>query len=140
MLAIGTTQEIRLKTLKGKVGYKITKFQTISNRPGGADTTTITTIMNKANGVDDGIATIDLSNPSIMAVSYSMTGSSTTETSHETIVIDSAITNQNMFITAGDPDGGTVAVNYYIELETMALNDTQATQLTLKALRNVASR
>ena len=35
---------------------------------------------------------------------------------------------------------GTHETNYYIELETVALSDSQSTQLTLKNLRTIASR
>ena len=64
---------------------------------------------------------------------------STSESSHETIVMDNTVFNQDIFITAGDPDGGTVAVNYYIELEAMELSEIETTQLTLRNLRTITS-
>ena len=36
-LAIGLEDRIRLKTIKGKIGYKITKFQILPTTPGSAN-------------------------------------------------------------------------------------------------------
>ena len=140
MLAIGAVDQLRLKTNNGKTGYQVTKFQTISNRPGAQDSTSVTTIFKKSTGVAAGVERIDLTNPNVIAVSYQKNGDGTTETDATTIIADPMVFNQDVFITAGNPDGGTEPVNYYIEIESMAINDIEATQLTLQSIRTVTSR
>ena len=140
MLQIGTRDQLRLKTLKGKVGYQVTKLQTINNRPGAQDSTSITTLYKKAGSIDDGEERIDLSNPNVVAVSYQKNGDGTTETDATTIIADPMVFNQDLFITAGNPDGGSEPINYYIEIESKPLSDREATLLTLQSLRTVTSR
>ena len=65
--------------------------------------------------------------------------SSSLYTTHENIVFDNEKFNQDIFITITDADGNTTPGNYYIELETMALTDIEATMLTLQSIRQVMS-
>ena len=139
MLAIGEVDRIKLSTMDGKTGYKITKFQTINNRPGAQDSTSVTTITNKENGVAAGVDRIDLSNNTVLAVAYTKHGDGSTETDNTLIILDNKVINQDIFVTAGNPDGGTDPVNYYIELETMPLTDLEATYLTLQNIRTITS-
>ena len=67
-LAPGTQEKIRLKTLKGKTGYKITKFQLISTLPG----TTNIEYVGKITKITENsiIGDVQLTDSNIMAVCY----------------------------------------------------------------------
>ena len=136
-LPIGVEQQIDLKTLKGKVGYQIKQFQVISTTPGAV----VSELVGKITKVKDPNIgpSINFTNSDLMAISYTQETTSSSGGSNQIIIFDNEITNQNMFITMTDSSGATVPTNYYLELETMALNDLQATQLTLKNIRQVLS-
>ena len=138
MLAPGTQEKIRLRTLKGKKGYKITKFQLISNLPGS----TAYEYVAKITKVEEPsiVADVNFTDSKLMAVVY-LKGSfqSTQAPTTERIIFDNEITNQNMFINISDAAAGSTACNYYIELEVVELSDIQATELTLRNIRQVVS-
>ena len=140
ILAMGLEEKIRLRTLKGKVGYKVTKFQLMSNLPGGSSTN-IEYIGKITKKPDPNITNVvDLTDDNIMAVAYYVDNNSTAVPPNDTIIIDNAVTNQDIFVNIVDAAGGSISCNYYIELEKIKLSDIEATQLTLRNLRNVASR
>jgi hypothetical protein len=134
-LPVGTQAKIDLKTNKGKVGYRITKFQIISETPGTNNIELIGQIFKKTQeGLIGPVVNFD--NQDLMAVAFHVTqyGPQTD------IIFDNSVTNQNIFITMTDQSGNTVPGNYYIELETMDLSDVESTMLTLKSLRDIASK
>jgi len=138
-IPIGLQERIKLSTLNGKTGYKITKFQILSSAPGAGDVEYIAQIY-KTDASTNINTTPDFSNGSLLAVIYYQDHQSTAYPSSTDIIFDGVVFNQDIHINVSDAGGGTVPCNYYIELEAMSLTDIQATQLTLKALRNVASR
>ena len=85
-------------------------------------------------------AVVDLTDDNVMAVAYYVDNNSTAVPPNDTIIIDNAVTNQDIFVNIVDAAGGSISCNYYIELEKIKLSDIEATQLTLRNLRNVASR
>jgi hypothetical protein len=136
-LPIGEQERLRLKTIKGEVGYKITKFQIISTTPGGGNAEFIGKI---TKVFDDSISTtVNFTDSDLMAVAYLQDHSSSANSASEVIIFDNAITNQDMFVNITDAGGETVPCNYYIELEAMKLSDLEATMLTLKNLRTITS-
>ena len=137
---MGLEDRIMLRTLNGKTGYKINKFNIMSTTPGQGNVEMIGQLFDKSQ-VGSISSTVDFTNNELMAVAMYHDGAANDTTHFETSTIfDNEITNQNMFVSITDATGSTVACNYYIELEAIALTDIQSTQLTLKALRNVASR
>ena len=140
ILAMGLEDQIRLRTLKGKIGYKVTKFQIMSNLPGGGSTN-VEYLAKITKKPDPNITSVvDLTDDNIMAVAYYVDNNSTAVPPNDTIIIDNAVTNQDIFVNIVDAAGGSISCNYYIELEKIKLSDIEATQLTLRNLRNVASR
>ena len=140
ILAMGLEDQIRLRTLKGKTGYRVTKFQLMSNLPGGGSTN-IEYIGKITKKTDPNItAVVDLTDDNVMAVAYYVDNNSTAVPPNDTIIIDNAVTHQDIFVIIVDAAGGSISCNYYIELEKIKLSDIEATQLTLRNLRNVASR
>jgi len=141
-LDMGLQDQIRLKTNKGKVGYKITKFQVLSTLPGqGSGHEYIAQIYNKDQTGSIG-GTVNFTDSELLAVvfqEFRNTAAGTGAGMNTTIIFDNAEFNQDIFISITDATGGTTPCNYYIELETMELSDIQSTQLTLKNLRTITS-
>jgi len=133
----GLEERIKLSTLNGKTGYQITKFQVISNTPGVAEYETTVKIYSKPQG--SGSTSIDFSESDLLAVAYVEDHPSAAYPTAETVIFDNSVFNQDIYVNTASVTG-TVKINYYIELEKMTLSDLQATQLTLKSLRQIASR
>ena len=140
MLTSGNQEKIRLRTLKGKKGYRITKFQIISELPGTSDYEFIA----KITKVRDPsiVADVQFTDSKLMAVAY-LKGRSGADFNDftEQIIFDHEITNQDIFVQVSDADATTLTVgcNYYIELEEIELSDLQATEITLRNIRQVTS-
>ncbi len=138
-LAIGDEERISLSTIKGKVGYKINKFQLISTTPGAGDYEYVGKIT-KVKDPNIG-AIVKFTDADLLGIVYYKGKLSANEpASTDTIIFDNEKFNQDIFVNITDAGGGTIPCNYYIELETMNLSDLEATMLTLKNLRTVYSR
>ena len=136
-LPVGEQDRIRLKTNTGKTGYKVTKFQLISTAPGTANYEYVAKIT-KTDQTGSITSTINLTDSDLLAVAYHKAASSGDRTAvDDTIIFDNEKVNQDIFINITDASGGTLDCNYYIELETMSLNDIETTQLTLQSIRQV---
>jgi|TARA_R110002020_G_scaffold173896_1_gene364869 hypothetical protein len=138
-LAIGLQDRIKLSTIQGKVGYRITKFQLFPTSPHTVDVALVCKIFKK-DQTGSISPTVDFTDSDLMGVAAYEDKASSDKVTHETILFDNEITNQDIFITMADADSNTTPANYYIELETMSLNDIESTMLTLKSLRTIASR
>ena len=136
-LDIGLEDRIRLKTIKGKVGYKIIKFQILPSTPGAAEFELVGKIT-KVKDPNIG-PTVKFTDSDLLAVAYYQDGSSISNNASVDIIFDNEIVNQDIFVNMTDASSGTVPGNYYIELETMDLSDIETTQLTLKSLRTILS-
>ena len=138
-IAIGQQDRIRLRTIKGKVGYKITKFSTLSSAPGTTDHELVTKIFKTDQSAAVSPA-VDFTDSDLLAVSYYKEGDSNGNVmAYESIIFDNEVVNQDIFVTMQDATGATVAGNYYIELEAMPLSDLETTKLTLQSIRQVIS-
>ena len=139
-IAIGQQDRIRLKTIKGKVGYKITKFSTLSSAPGTTDHELVTKIFKTDQSAAVSPA-VDFTDSDLLAVSYYKEGDSNGNVmAYESIIFDNEVFNQDIFITMDDATSATTPGNYYLELETMDLSDIETTKLTLQSIRTVTSR
>ena len=137
-IAMGTEEKINLRTIRGKVGYKITQFQIISNQPGD-NYEYVAKIFSKSQ-VGSISALVNFTESDLLAVSYLKEGSGTNQGVNDIIIMDNRVTNQNIFVTIADASSNTIPCNYYIELETMALSDIETTKLTLQSIRTIASQ
>ena len=131
-------QQIRLKTNQGKIGYKITKFQILSTTPG----VNSHELVGKITSVPDPSPgpTVDLSNSDVLAVAYHTDLGNANVATSDSIIIDNAMVNQDIYVQIANATGGGTPANFYIELETKALSDIETTKLTLQSLRQVTSR
>ena len=137
ILGEGLEEKIKLSTLKGKIGYKIIKFEVMNSTPGVDHYETTTKVYSKAQGA--GSTNIDFSESDLLAAAYVEDNNQSTYPLSQTVIFDNEIFNQDIFVNTASTQG-TVPVNYFIELETVALSDIQSTQITLKSLRTIASR
>ena len=138
-LNIGTEDKISLKTIKGKIGYKITKLQAISTKPGTVDHDEVLMQVFSKSQIGSIGNEVQFTNSELLAVCFYEDNDNPAYMASNLIIFDNQPFNQDIFISATDVGGGTKPVNYYIEIETMELNDLQATQLTLKNLRTITS-
>lgn len=136
-LPIGEQDRIRLKTINGKVGYKITKFQIITTTPGNGSTEMIGQIY-KTDQTGNITTTVDFSDKDLLAMAFYQDGSTIDNTQNMTVIFDNEKFNQDIFVNITDVSGSTVPGNYYIELEAMALSDLESTMLTLQSLRTIS--
>ena len=141
MLAEGAQDRIRLSTIKGKVGYQITKFEIMSHIPGdGNDTEHILMIWKTERTTTElgntTTAQPDFTNSELLAAGINI--QDVTGSGHgywvETI-FDNEIINQDIYISCRDVGGVAIACNYYLELEVISLSERGAEYTTIKDLR-----
>ena len=133
LLADGGQDRIRLQTIKGKVGYRIVKFQIMQEKPGDSDFEFICMIWkNEQSSV---IGTVDFTNSDLLAAAI-MEGNTTLSALNAAgpIIFDNEVFNQDIYITSKDLSTGE-SCNYYLELEVIPLDDAGAEYTTLKDMR-----
>ena len=134
MLPIGLEEKIHLSTNDGLTGYRINKFQIISNTPGGGNAEFIGKIRLTS---DSNISVaVDFNDPDLLAVAYLQDHSSSVNSSSTIIIFDNETFNQDIFVNIVDAGGETVPCNYYIELEQMKLDLNHSTYITIKNIRS----
>ena len=138
LLADGGSERIRLSTNNGLTGYKVIKFQGIQNTPGTGQSVEAVMKLDTTDKTKNGTVAVDnivdFRSPTLIGVVYYQDNNGTAELSNETIIFDSMIFNQDIFITHIDSDGA-VPMNYYLELEQVKLSENEATVATLKDMR-----
>jgi len=129
----GEQQEIRLSTSDGLIGYRILKLQAIDKDPGTNTLEGIFKVYTTKRSTIDGSVQFD--DPTLVATCYFENNTSGTYSSWDTIIVDNVVFNQDIFITYVDNSGGSVGCNYYLELEQVKLDLSEATVATLKDMR-----
>jgi len=135
LLADGGQDRIRLSTIKGKVGYKIIKCQLLSEKPGAVSQQSVVKIYKEEQSTIDGI--VDFTDSTLLASGIYILSDNVTAiwNTSETIIFDSEVFNQDIYITHSDIATGQKC-NYYIELEVIPLDDAGAEYTTLKDMRS----
>jgi len=133
LLATGGQDRIRLSTIKGKVGYRIVKFELISKAPASTTQETVVKIVKNDGETID--ANIDFTDSGLLAAGYFEGHSNSTDFGGTIIVFDGEIFNQDIFVMGVDGSGSGMPINYYLELEVVPLDDAGAEYTTLKDLR-----
>ena len=132
ILADGGQDRIKLSTIKGQVGYKISKFQVIgqdASESYEAVTKIYTTLQST---IDD---SIDFTVSDLLAVAmYQQNITGQDYPLDQIAIFDGEIINQDIYITyvTGTGSGD---MNYYIELEVIPLTEQAAEYTTIKDLR-----
>jgi len=137
LLADGGQDRIRLQTIKGKVGYRITKFEVITTLTGtgGAKESTLMIWKTSQSSVSTTVATVDFTDSDLLAIAFYKSQDNPVYASTHRVIFDNEIFNQDIYITHTNTDGS-VACNYYFELEVIPLDDAGAEYTTLKDMRS----
>jgi len=137
LIADGAQDTIVLHTNDGSTGYRIVKFQIITQLPGATQVEHIVKIYKVAQTAVDGA--IDFSDQTLLgAAEYAANDNGWTTGSHA-VIFDNEVFNQDIYITGIDVNGS-YNVNYYIELEQASLDLGENTVATLKDIRNKGVR
>jgi hypothetical protein len=128
----GDIETIRLSTNNGLTGYRINKLQVIAT-PGYNMECTL-----KVFTVPQDAATVDIefNSPTLLAAA-TWTSSSSGESypDEHNVVFDGMIFNQDIYVTAKKQTNMATKLNYYLELERVRLDKSEATVATLKDMR-----
>jgi len=131
LMANESIKRIRLGTNNGLTGYKIAKLQVFPFADNSIEatmkvfTTKQTTTNNEANFDDPTL---------IGAVYFSMDSNTASYPEDMTVVVDGTIFNQDIYITL-HCHNSSADLNYYLELEQVRLDLSEATVATLKDMR-----
>jgi len=131
ILATDTQTKIRLSTKKGKLGYRIIKFQIvpklIASQP-GEHVMKVFKVQQSSN-----TETIDFSDGNLLAAAVFLHEANTYYPHDFYSIFDKEIFNQDIYVTHKDSQNNDC--NYYIELETEPLTDNAAAVSTLRDIR-----
>ena len=135
LLADGGQDRIRLSSIKGKVGYKIVKFQIMPKLPGSVAAEHIVQIFKVfQTSVPTVAPTVDFSDNALLAAATVGNSVNNRLLSNMEIIFDNEIFNQDIYVTHSE-DNAAEECNYYIELEVIPLTDQGAEYTTLKDIR-----
>jgi len=132
LLADGGQDRIRLQTIKGKVGYRIVKFQ-VMGPDNNSNFEQVLKIYKKSTTPSNDI---NFTDSDLLAAGLAAEDNSRAILNEPVIIFDNEIFNQDIYITNKGHDN-TAAINYYIELEVIPLDDAGAEYTTLKDMRQV---
>jgi hypothetical protein len=122
--------KIRLSTKKGKIGYRINKFQIIPKNAGTADIEASLKIFKVVQTSITG--SFDLSDGNLLAGAFFSIKDNSFF--NEVVIFDKEVFNQDIYITHYDSSTGQ-GMNYYLEVETISLTDNAAAVSTLRDIR-----
>jgi len=135
LLTDGEERTIRLSTIRGERGYRITKFQLFPHKPGTTTTEPVVSVWARS-GLGGGVSTavVDFENQYLLAVAFYQDRHESTYIAAETVIFDRRIINQDIFVTLTNTEDAEKC-NYYIELEQIKLDLNEATAATLQDMR-----
>jgi len=132
----GEQQRIRLSTKKGKIGYKIVKFDLFPNRPGG--TSHVESVMQvfkvKQVTLYTANSIVDFGDGNLLAAAYLTDDINNSSGPLQVVMFEQEVFNQDVYLTHTD-EAGTAKCNYYLELETINMTDNAAAVSTLRDIR-----
>jgi len=134
LIADGAQDTIVLHTNDGSTGYRIVKFEVISQEPGFDNSEAVLKIYKISQTTVT--TTIDFSDNTLLAVAFYRSHGSSSYPTDTVISFDTEIFNQDIYITNQDRENN--PMNYYIELEQVKLDLSENTVATLKDIRNLA--
>jgi len=135
LIADSGIETITLHTNTGTTGYKIKKLSIIPDKPVTAANECVIQIWKIPQTAAS--SDVDFSNNTLLAVGiYSNQTDTTYYPDDETIIFDSEVFNQDIYITHKN-ETGSRSCNYYLELEVVKLDLVENTVATLKDIRNI---
>ena len=132
LLADGGQDTIRLSTNNGLTGYRIVKFEIMTNKPGATAYEHVMKIWKTKQTTIDGL--VDFSIDALLGAGYLEGHAGEAYPDSQATFFDQEVFNQDIFVTQYDVLTGE-ACNYYIELEQVKLAQDAAAVATLKDMR-----
>jgi len=129
-LAKGAQDRIRLTTMKGKVGYRIVKFQVM----GTSEDENYESTVQIWSGSNTGAYQVDFTNQELLAAILYGDSNAAGTISGQTVIFDNKIFNQDIYVTF-ESASTSADINYYIELEVIELSELGAEYTTLQDIR-----
>ena len=123
-------ETILLSTKKGEIGYRIITFKLFPNVPNVNQSSLVSIFKTEQTSA---ATTANFSSQNLLGTGLYVAKESTF-TADETVSFDQEIFNQDIYISHRSSQGGN-AINYYIELEQVKLDLSEATVATLKDMR-----
>jgi len=136
LIANGAQDTINLHTNDGSTGYRIVKFQTIGKNLTGEANESVMQIWQSEPLAAVNKALVDFSSTILLAVAYWKSHGDTLFS--QSVIFDSQIVNQDIYITQASPDTSEPC-NYYLELEQVKLDLNENTVATLQSIRTQTS-
>ena len=131
-LADGEQDTIRLSTNNGLIGYKIKDFRGMANAPGTVSGEHVVKLYTYTQDVITG--DVDFDDGTLLGVLYFTNRADTLHSNESIVIFENVAINQDIFITHFDASGS-ASGNYYLELEQIKLDLSEATVATLKDMR-----
>ena len=122
---------IRLSTKDGKTGYVMKKLQAIGHEPQTKSYESVIQVYTVPKSTASCV--INFGDPTLIGAIYVTGDSAPSQVFDQTIIIDTVKFNQDIYITHNNDQGA--AINYYVELEQVRLDTSEATVATLKDMR-----
>jgi len=132
-LANDAQDRIRLSTIKGKVGYRITNLQIMTNQNAGYDVESTVQIFKESQTAT---STVNFTDSNLLASGYLTAGNQPYEATTNIVIFDNEIFNQDIYISHTDGGGSARPCNYLLKLEVIPLDDAGAEYTTLKDMRS----
>jgi hypothetical protein len=137
LIADAGIDTVSLHTINGAKGYRIVRFDLMPYEPGGSTQESVVKIYSvPQTGTPDAI--MDFSDQTLLGAAFMALSDSHVYPVKDIVFFDNETFNQDIYITHQNTGGTTTAINYYIELEQVALDLNENTVATLKDIRNVA--
>jgi len=130
-MADGGIERIRLSTNNGLIGYKIKKFELIAYDPNVEAESMVLIFTVKPESVP---TVINFDNPTLIAAALYDLSASQSYNPGTVMIIDNVTVNQDIYLTHLESKASS-PVNYYVELEQVKLDLSEATVATLKDMR-----
>jgi len=131
-LADDGQDRIRLQTIRGKVGYRIAKFQVMGITENQGYETTVLIYKSSQSTV---VVDVNFTDSNLLAAILYGDSGSAGYSATQTVIFDNEIFNQDIFITCKSISAAVSVINYYLELEVIPLDDAGAEYTTLKDMR-----
>jgi len=139
ILGNGGRDEIYLERQNVNIAYRIVKFQIFWANNIGADTQdSLVSVWRESQTVPTSGATIDFTNPDLLAVANLIQAASIAyQSTIGPIIFDNILFSRNIFVQHTEQEGA-YQINYYLELEEVPVGAATLMQLKLGVARKLS--
>ena len=139
LLGDGGQDEINLERQNVNLAYRIVKFEVITNLAGtgGDKESTLMIWREKQTSISTTVATVDFTDTDLLGVAYWVESDNPIYTQSSHVIFDNILFSRNIYVTHTNTDGS-VACNYYIEIEEVPVTASTLMQLKLATARKLS--